>query len=198
MIKINNLSKSSPYLKFEKLYLNAITNNQKHVEAACISSYDEEKKEVNSRFVNIKFINNLEFIFFSNYLSPKSNEFSVNNKISAIFYWHKINTQIRMKAIIEKTSRDFNIDYFKTRSHAKNALAISSKQSQKISSYLEVKKQFNYVLENENLEICPEYWGGFKFKPFYFEFWEGHENRINKREAFTLINSNWESQLIQP
>ena len=157
-----------------------------------------EKKEVNSRFVNLKFVNDKEFIFFSNYNSPKSKDFTENNQITGLIYWNNINVQIRMKAFIEKTSVSFNDAYFAQRDKKKNALAISSNQSQIISSYEEVKKNFNETLDNDDLTKCPDYWGGYSFIPYYFEFWKGHESRLNKREAFLLNNENWIHSFLEP
>ena len=105
MIKFNNLSKESPYLAFKDRYDESFKANQKNIEAICISSYSIEKKEVSSRYVNLKFINGKKFIFFSNYNSPKSQDFIAHNQISACFYWSNTDTKIRMKAYIEKSSK---------------------------------------------------------------------------------------------
>ena len=61
----------------------------------------KEVKEVNARFVNLKFVNDKNFIFFSNYNSPKSHDFREHNQITALIYWNNTNTQIKMKATIE-------------------------------------------------------------------------------------------------
>ena len=53
------------------------------------------------------FVEKEDFIFFSNYESPKAEEFSNHNQISALIYWNTINTQIRMKAFIKKTTKIF-------------------------------------------------------------------------------------------
>ena len=198
MIKFKNLSKQLPYKMFFEAYNNANNNNQENIEAIVISSYDALKNQVDSRFVNIKFIEHDEFIFFTNYDSPKSIAFQSHEQISACFFWSKINTQIRMKANIKKTSHSYNNNYFKTRSFDKNALAISSRQSKKIDSYSQVKEKYNRSLKNDNLKECPEYWGGFSFTPYYFEFWEGHKSRINKREVFDKIDGVWKQSFLQP
>jgi pyridoxine/pyridoxamine 5'-phosphate oxidase len=103
-----------------------------------------------------------------------------------------------MKAKIKKTSNDYNQKYFFDRSEEKNALAISSNQSKLIDSYNQVKENYNKSLKNDDLKKCPEYWGGYSFTPYYFEFWEGHESRINKRETFKKINGVWEQSFLQP
>lgn len=199
MIKFINLSEERPYKEFKESYEKAIDKKQSAIEAVSISSYNNELNEVESRFVNLKYIVNDEWIFFSNYNSAKSKSFKLHPQISAVFYWKKINTQIRIKAKIYKTSEEFSDKHFASRSTEKNALAISSNQSNRINSYQEVVDNYNLALKNyENESKRPEYWGGFSFTPYYFEFWEGNEYRINKREVFSLKGNDWENFLLQP
>ena len=198
MINFTKLNKSPPFSIFKNLYDNAIQENQNNIEAISISSYSAKLKEVNSRFVNLKFIENNEFIFFSNYNSPKSEEFSSHNQITALIYWNTINTQIRIKAMIKKTSVEFNKKYFINRSQNKNALAISSNQSEAIDSYEKVLENYGKSLELDDLKECPDYWGGYSFQPYYFEFWQGHESRLNKRDSYHINNGEWHHAILQP
>ena len=198
MIKFDNLNKGKPYLLFEAKYNEALYHDQKTIEAISIASYNNKKHEVDSRYVNLKFIKDDKFIFFSNYNSPKATAFDSHNQISALVYWSSINVQIRMKAKIKRTSKEFNKKYFFHRSAEKNALSISSNQSDPIESYNLIKERYNNSLKNSDLKKCPEYWGGFSFKPYYFEFWEGHQSRINKREIFDLIDGVWKYSFLQP
>jgi len=198
MIKFNNLNKEIPYQLLKKKYDEAVDAGQENIEVISISSYNKDISEVDSRYVNLKLISNDEFIFFSNYKSPKASAFNSNNQIAALLYWSSINVQIRMKAHIKKTSVEFNQKYFFDRSEEKNALAISSNQSKLIESYSHVKENYQRSLGSDDLKKCPEYWGGFSFTPYYFEFWEGHESRINKREVFDKIDGVWKHSFLQP
>ena len=198
MIKFNNLNKEIPYQLLKKKYDEAVDAGQENIEVISISSYNKDISEVDSRYVNLKLISNDEFIFFSNYKSPKASAFNSNNQIAALLYWSSINVQIRMKAHIKKTSVEFNQKYFFDRSEEKNALAISSNQSKLIESYSHVKENYQRSLGSDDLKKCPEYWGGFSFTPYYFEFWEGHESRINKREVFDKIDGIWKHSFLQP
>ncbi len=198
MIKFVNISEDIPYKLFKDKYDNSLKLNQKNIEAICISSYSKELNEVNSRFVNLKIINDKKFIFFSNYDSVKAKDFESHNQITALIYWHSTDTQIRMKAKISKTTKDFNDKYFSERDNKKNALAISSNQSKYIESYEDVKKNYKKTIESDNLNVCPAYWGGFAFIPYYFEFWQGHESRLNKREVYELKNGGWINYFLQP
>mgnify|MGYP001451382059 FL=1 len=198
MIKFSDLNQEILYLLLIKRYDEAIDAGQKGIEAISISSFNKEMGEVDSRYVNLKFITNDEFIFFSNYNSPKASSFNSLNQIAALVYWPSINVQIRMKAKIKKTSDEYNQKYFFDRLKEKNALAISSNQSKPIDSYKQVEENYNISLKNDDLKKCPEYWGGYSFIPYYFEFWKGHESRLNKREAYEKIDDNWKHLILQP
>ena len=198
MIEFNNLNQEIPYLIFKNKYDEALNAGQKGIEAISISSYNKDISEVDSRYVNLKFINNDEFIFFSNYNSPKASAFNSYNQIAALVYWHSINTQIRIKAQIKKTSIEFNQKYFFDRSEEKNALAISSYQSKLIESYSQVKENYNKSLESDDLKKCPEYWGGFSFTPYEIEFWEGNAFRLNKRNLYKKQNNKWAHSILEP
>ena len=102
MISFINLSKEKPYTIFKEKYDNALQANQQTIEAIAISSFCKNNHEVHCRFVNLKFIQNKEFIFFSNYYSPKAKQFELHSQVTALFYWNCTNTQIRMKAEIKK------------------------------------------------------------------------------------------------
>ena len=197
MIDINYIDKSEPYDLFVNFYKQALQSEQKNIEACVISSLDTKKKFVDSRFVNIKYIINDDWIFFSNYESPKSQQFKMHNQISALFFWSSIDIQIRLKAKIKKTSKSFSDNHFKNRSHYKNALAISSQQSKVVESYDKVLNSYEDTLKI-NPKKRPAYWGGYKFKPYSIEFWQGNKNRINKRRLYIYSKKTWKCSIIQP
>lgn len=198
MIEFKKIIQEEPYLMFQDWYNKAKDAGQKNIEAISIASYEKQKQEVDSRFVNLKFIEGSRFIFFSNYNSPKSLAFRSHDQISALFFWSSINVQIRIKARIIKTPSEYNQKYFFNRPNEKNALAISSNQSKKINSYEMVEKKFERSLEFDDLNKCPDYWGGFSFDPYYFEFWEGHKARLNKRNSYQKHDYGWSHSILQP
>ena len=199
MIDLINIASDLPHSKFLDLYKKALKDNQRGIEAIAISSYDKSSNEVESRFVNLKYITGNEWIFFSNYLSPKAIQFESHDQISALFHWGAINSQIRLKAKINKTSVEFSDTHFQSRTKEKNALAISSNQSEQIDSFDSVKDNFYKTLASMDSESKrPDYWGGYSFTPYYFEFWEGHENRLNQRHVFSMEEGSWSESLLQP
>lgn len=198
MIVFENNSDLEPYRKLRELYDLASSENQLNIEAILIASFSNEDNEVDSRFVNLKYVNNEKFIFFTNYDSPKSKQFESHSQISAVIYWNKVDIQIRMKAKILKLDSNLSDEHFKKRKIEKNALAISSKQSQPIDSYESVEKNYANAMKQENLQIRPQYWGGYEFTPYYFEFWRGDKDRLNNRESYNLENEHWIKNFLQP
>jgi len=198
MIKFINPIKEEPYLVFKEKYDEAKIAVQPEIQAVSISSFNKDKNQVDARYVNLKFIHEDKFIFFTNYNSPKSIAFESNNQIAALFYWSSTNIQIRMRAKIFKTTNKFNEEYFKNRSLEKNALAISSNQSKSIASYEKVVENYNKIIKSNDLKKCPDYWGGYYFIPNYFEFWTGNDSRINKRNAFKKVDHKWQKFFLEP
>lgn len=198
MIKFKNLSNDQPYQIFHNYYLKASKKNQDSIEAISISSYDKSTNQVDSRYVNLKYIFNNEWVFFSNYNSSKAYQFASHNQISALLYWNKINLQIRLKAEIYITSKDISDNHFKERDIKKNAISISSNQSKRINSFTEIEDNYEKQLSMNNNLDRPNYWGGYSFVPYYFEFWEGGEYRLNKRNVFKFNEGAWEQYYLQP
>ena len=199
MINIEKISSTEPYKRFRNFYNKAFDADQKVIEAISISSFDRQNNEVESRHVNLKYIIGEEWIFFSNYDSPKAKQFEMHDQITALFFWNSINVQIRIKAIINKSDEDFSNLHYISRAKEKNALAHSSKQSNNIESYDAVIKNYETILlDKEKLKKRPDYWGGFSFKPYYFEFWEGNIHRLNKREVFSKLDDIWKKNFLQP
>lgn len=199
MIEFIDLSQEKPYQVFKDSYEHALENKQSAIDAISISSYNPELSEVESRFVNLKYIVNDEWIFFSNYASAKSKSFKMHPQISAVIYWKKTNTQIRIKAKIFKTAEKFSNKHFESRSTEKNALAISSNQSQIIESFENIKTKYLETLNNKDLlQTRPSYWGGYSFRPYSFEFWKGDKFRLNKRSLYIKNKDSWDYYLLEP
>ena len=67
-----------------------------------------------------------------------------------------------------------------------------------INSFEKVKEKYSDTLVNSDLSKRPEYWGGYKILPNRFEFWQGQENRLNKRELYILKGNNFHKYFLEP
>ena len=99
MIKFKNIKQEIPYSLFFEKYKDALNKNQSNIEAVSISSFNITSSEVDSRFVNLKIVDEDKFIFFSNYSSPKSIAFDSESRFYSIsfdkLFYFNLNLTIR-------------------------------------------------------------------------------------------------------
>ena len=153
-----------------------------------------------SRMVLLKRLSDEGLVFFTDYDGKKGQEIINNNKAALNFWWAKTNKQIRIEGICKKVSNKESDDYFHSRPRGSQISALASKQSETLESYeglLENAKQIESDNEGKDIKR-PDRWGGFVLKPNLFEFWTNQENRLHKRELFTLNEEGWEKSLISP
>ncbi len=199
MIIFEDTLNIKPYNKFEHLYKKATNESQQHIEAAVVSTISKQNKP-SSRMVNIKYLIKEAFIFFSNYESNKAKDISQNPKASMLFFWDKINTQIRIEGEISITKVSFSEEHFNQRPYDKNITAIISKQSSQNEGYEDLVKRYKVAYKKYEKSILqrPNNWGGYKFIPDSFEFWLGNKSRINKRIKYIKKPKEWEKLYLDP
>ena len=153
-----------------------------------------------SRMVLLKRLSDEGLVFFTDYDGKKGQEIINNNKAALNFWWAKTNKQIRIEGVCTKVSKQESDDYFHSRPRGSQISALASKQSETLESYeglLEKAKQIESDNEGKDIKR-PDRWGGFVLKPNLFEFWTNQENRLHKRELFTLNEEGWEKSLLSP
>ena len=153
-----------------------------------------------SRVVLLKRLSDEGLVFFTDYDGKKGREIINNNKAAINFWWAKTNKQIRIEGVCTQVSNKESDDYFHSRPRGSQISALASKQSETLESYeglLEKTKQIESDNEDKHIKR-PDRWGGFVLKPYLFEFWINQENRLHKRELFTLNEEGWEKSLISP
>tara|TARA_B100000965_G_scaffold124007_2_gene102644 strand:+ start:28411 stop:29010 length:600 start_codon:yes stop_codon:yes gene_type:complete len=199
MIIFEDTLNIKPYIKFKHLYKKATNESQQYIEAAVVSTISEQNRP-SSRIVNIKYLINEAFIFFSNYESNKAKDIFQNPKASILFFWDKINTQIRIEGEISMTESSFSEEHFNQRSYDKNIIAIISKQSSQNEGYEDLVKRYKVAHQKYKKSILerPNNWGGYKFIPDSFEFWFGDKSRINKRLKYIKKPKEWEKLYLDP
>ena len=153
-----------------------------------------------SRMVLLKRLSDEGLVFFTDYEGKKGQEIINNNKAAINFWWAKTNKQIRIEGVCTKVSNKESEDYFHSRPRGSQISALASKQSKTLESYEDLLEKAEQIeFDNEDKDIKrPDRWGGFVLKPNLFEFWINQENRLHKRELFTLNEECWEKSLISP
>jgi len=153
-----------------------------------------------ARMVLLKQVDHDGFVFFTNYRSAKAEELDANPYAALVFYWAKLDRQVRVEGSIVKTSAQESCDYFKTRPRESQIGAWASSQSQAISSR-EVLEQRARELEALYLDRevdCPEFWGGYRLKPERIEFWKSRVGRLHDRILYQRDANGWSITRLAP
>lgn len=189
----------NPFHQFQK-WFNEVTNRGiEWAEAASLATVGLKGKPSN-RIVLFKELDEKGFIFFTNYSSRKAVELEENPNASLLFYWKEFERQIRIEGIIEKVSRDKSEEYFHSRPRESQIGAWASNQSKKIPDrqYLDDKfAEFEIKFGNNEIPL-PEFWGGYRLVPGYFEFWQSRESRLHDRICYKLNKIAWEIFRLAP
>lgn len=135
------------------------------------------------RMVLLKNFDERGFVFFTNYNSKKGKDLSQNSRAALLFWWDKLDRQVRIEGETEKISEEESSEYFRTRPRGSQLGARASDQS----NVLPGRKELELRLEKLAKEYAgkdiprPPHWGGYRVKPGEFQFWQGRENRLHDR-----------------
>ena len=190
---------STPLPLFEQWFDDANKSGVLLPEAMSVSTCSVNGQP-SSRMVLLKQFDEQGFVFFTNYGSRKSHELTENNKVALLFHWNVLQRQIRIEGTVEKVSSQVSADYFHSRDRGSQIGAWASKQSQKLRHDTELKERMKKYtdLHSQGEVPLPEFWGGWRVKPTYIEFWQGRANRLHDRVCFEKQEDTWSVFKLHP
>lgn len=154
-----------------------------------------------SRVVLLRGLKNDGLVFFTNYESKKAKDLLTNPLVSINFFWKELDRQIRLKASVEKLNEAESDAYFASRPRESQIGAWASKQSSYLASREELEKHVEECHKRFEGQGVPRpgFWGGFYAKIFFFEFWQGRENRLHDRIIYHIPeNGKWKIDRLSP
>lgn len=152
------------------------------------------------RTVLLKGIEENSVVFYTNYESRKAKELAENPHAALLFYWDRLERQVRVEGTVTKTSAEESFAYFKTRPFLSRISAWASQQSKVITGRAELERRFEEFrtrYANEEVPLPPG-WGGFRLKAAQFEFWQGRENRLHDRLRYRKEGVSWVVERLSP
>ncbi len=193
------IAKDNPFEQF-KIWFEEVLNGDFLEPNAMVLSTATKDGIPSSRVVLLKKIDNRGFVFFTNYESQKGRELSENPNASLLFYWDKLERQVRINGIVEKISSEESDEYFQTRPYLSKIGSWASKQSQTLASRFALMREVaKLTFKFPQYVPLPPFWGGYRLMPSYFEFWQGRESRLHDRISYRLQpNGIWIKQRLYP
>lgn len=189
----------NPFLQFEEWYGEAFRFLGEDASAMALSTASNDRP--NSRIVYLRGSDNKGFWFFTNYKGQKAKELAKNANSSLLFFWPRMDRQVRIRGKVEKLPAKDSDTYFAGRPRGSQIGAWASPQSTVIPGreVLEDRvAQFTKKFEGKTIPR-PPHWGGYRLVPASFEFWQGRESRLHDRIAFTKQkNGKWKIERLSP
>jgi pyridoxamine 5'-phosphate oxidase len=187
-----------PVRQFELWFQSAVEAEMYDPNAMVLTTASREAKP-SSRVVLLKNYDQRGFVFFSNYESRKGLELAENPQASLLFYWDKLERQVRIDGTVEKITAEESDEYFQTRNYTSRLGAWASAQSQRLPNrFTLLRKVASYMMKYPNEVPLPPFWGGYRLKPDSFEFWQGRESRLHDRILYSKSGDSWELQRLYP
>ena len=190
---------TNPINLFDQWFKDANQSGILLPEAMSVSTCNKEGKP-SSRMVLLKEFDNNGFVFYTNYGSRKSQEINENAHVALLFHWSVLQRQVRIEGQVEKVSQAQSQAYFHSRDRGSQIGAHASKQSQKLAYENELQERVAHMNQQfPTGEVPhPSFWGGWKVKPEYIEFWQGRASRLHDRVIFEKDNDQWQQYKLHP
>ena len=153
-----------------------------------------------ARMVLLRGFDERGFCFYTNYESRKAAELAANPRAALVFWWDKLERQVRIEGTVERTSRAESEAYFASRPPGSQLSAAASPQSRVIAD--------RAVLERRAAELAtavpdgqvplPDFWGGYRLAHEVVEFWQGRPNRLHDRLRYRRVGDIWRIERLAP
>ena len=141
------------------------------------------------------------FVFYTNYRSRKARELDANPFAALIFYWQKLDYQIRVEGSVTRVSAAESDAYFATHPRESQLGAHASPQSDPVVDRGFLERQFAEAeMRYLNGDVMrPEHWGGYRLKPDRIEFWKSRSGRLHDRVLYELQpDGSWLRRRLAP
>jgi len=188
-----------PFEQFKIWFDEAVSSGEFMMPNAMTLATASSSGKPSARIVLLKGYDEKGFVFYTNYKSRKGKDLSLNPFASLLFYWDKLERQVRIEGRVHKVTKYQSEEYFKTRPYESRLGAWASNQSSVIKDRTVLENSFSKLAEIYPSEVpLPAYWGGYILVPGMFEFWQGGKNRLHDRIRYKGKGAKWKIDRLAP
>ena len=190
---------ADPISQFDRWFQEAVTAEIPEPNAMNLATLNASGRP-SSRTVLLKGIEQLKFVFFTNYQSQKGKELEQSPVCALTFFWPELERQVRIEGTVQRIDPKRSDEYFKSRPRGAQIGAWSSPQSTPIENRSILEERYKQMEDRfKNSEVPrPNQWGGYEVDPVSIEFWQGRPNRLHDRILYLRAGNAWEIRRLAP
>ena len=191
-------NEKSPFSLFEAWFSEAQQLSVNTPSAMVLATADQSGCP-SARIVLLKEWDLQGFVFYTNFESRKAEELDANPHASLLFYWDALGKQVRIQGTATRIVDESSQQYFQSRPQESQWGAWASRQSKPLKNRPLLEERYKYFQQKYPDQVpLPDFWGGYRLLPDYFEFWQNGEYRLHHRNTFKKQGDKWESTLLFP
>lgn len=190
---------ADPFAQFERWFGEALAAGFIEPTAMALATTDA-RGQPSLRMVLLKGHDAHGFVFYTNYASRKGESLSANPQAALLWWWDRLERQIRVEGRVEKLTRAESAAYFHSRPRGAQLSALASPQSRVVASRDELEQQVAQLAQvHQDASVpLPDRWGGYRVQPQTFEFWQGRRDRLHDRLRYRLESGAWRRERLAP
>jgi pyridoxamine 5'-phosphate oxidase len=189
-----------PVAQFNSWYGEALATEEIVEPSAMALATRDGRGRPSLRIVLLRGFDERGFVFFTNYESRKGRELDSGGGAALLFYWERLERQIRIEGAAVRIIAAESDTYFARRPRGHRLSAWASAQSSPVPdrAYLEARMEAEELRFKDADIPRPPFWGGYRVAPTAFEFWQGRPNRVHDRIAYVRAGTEWAIERLSP
>lgn len=190
---------ADPRAQLERWLADAVAAEMIEPTAMTLATVDADGRP-SARVVLFKGMHEGGLTFYTNYEGRKGRELAQNPNVALVFWWDKLERQVRIEGRVARLSPAVSQVYFDSRPRGSRIGAIVSRQSAVVDSRATLDARYDATVAkigNDDIPL-PAFWGGYRVEIESMEFWQGRRGRLHDRLRYRRDGSAWRLERLEP